>query len=188
MRTSVMTLSVAGIVKEVLTILLSSTIFGDELTPINVTGLCIALAGIVLYNYLKWRLLLRNSAAEAEESDPGTQGRSRHGANGELDSDDEEERELIRGGGGRYTELGGGPVALSTATKTGSAPKDQQMGTRYSDADQEAAVAPAAPLSAEERERLRLREEEAELGGWSTSGTKRTGNGWDDGRADDSDS
>ncbi|PWN43683.1 TPT-domain-containing protein [Ceraceosorus guamensis] len=70
-RTSVVTLSVAGIFKEVSTIFISSTVFGDELTPINVTGLCIALVGIGLYNWLKYRLLVSGGASH-EASSHGT--------------------------------------------------------------------------------------------------------------------
>lgn len=44
-RTSVVTLSVAGIFKEVSTIFLGTVVFHDELTPINVSGLCVTLAG-----------------------------------------------------------------------------------------------------------------------------------------------
>jgi hypothetical protein len=51
----VVTLSVAGICKEVLTIVLSTLVFHDELTPINISGLCVTIFGIALYNYLKYR-------------------------------------------------------------------------------------------------------------------------------------
>ncbi|KAL8293768.1 hypothetical protein RQP46_000469 [Phenoliferia psychrophenolica] len=53
-RTSVVTLSVAGIFKEVAVIFLSMFIFHDQLTPINVSGLCVTIFGIGLYNYLKY--------------------------------------------------------------------------------------------------------------------------------------
>ncbi|PVZ98381.1 hypothetical protein BB558_005605 [Smittium angustum] len=52
-QTSIVTLAVAGIVKEVLTILLSTLTFGDKLTVENVIGLIITLIGIGFYNYLK---------------------------------------------------------------------------------------------------------------------------------------
>ncbi|OZJ02586.1 hypothetical protein BZG36_03651 [Bifiguratus adelaidae] len=52
-RTSVVTLSVCGIFKEVATIFVSSMIFGDILTPVNIFGLCVALCGIALFNWLK---------------------------------------------------------------------------------------------------------------------------------------
>ncbi|GAA5903519.1 hypothetical protein JCM5296_006847 [Sporobolomyces johnsonii] len=54
-RTSVVTLSVAGIFKEVAVIFLSMFIFHDQLTPINVSGLVVTIFGIALYNYLKYR-------------------------------------------------------------------------------------------------------------------------------------
>lgn len=56
-RTSVLTLSVCGIFKEVATIFISSLIFGDVLTIINIVGLCITLFGIGLYNWLKFRVM-----------------------------------------------------------------------------------------------------------------------------------
>ena len=70
-RTSVVTLSVAGIFKEASTILLSSSVFGDRLTPVNVSGLIIALLGIGLYNYLKYRLLVVVGAAGASNAETG---------------------------------------------------------------------------------------------------------------------
>ena len=45
-----LTLSVAGIFKELLTVIASAAILGDTLTPLNVTGLAICLLGIGLYN------------------------------------------------------------------------------------------------------------------------------------------
>lgn len=44
-RTSVVTLSVAGIFKEVVVIFLSTVLFHDELTPINISGLCVTIFG-----------------------------------------------------------------------------------------------------------------------------------------------
>jgi len=46
-------LSVCGIFKEVLTITTGATVFGDELTPINVSGLMVTIASIAAYNYMK---------------------------------------------------------------------------------------------------------------------------------------
>lgn len=54
-RTSVVTLSVAGIFKEVLTIGLSALVYGDELTPMNISGLLITIVGIGVYNYLRFK-------------------------------------------------------------------------------------------------------------------------------------
>ncbi|KAI7872480.1 triose-phosphate transporter family-domain-containing protein [Spinellus fusiger] len=55
-RTSVVTLSVCGILKEVATIAVSSAVFGDRLTLINTVGLVITLLGICLYNWMKIRM------------------------------------------------------------------------------------------------------------------------------------
>ncbi|KAL8387693.1 hypothetical protein RB595_009735 [Gaeumannomyces hyphopodioides] len=52
-RTSVVTLSIAGIFKEVVTILAATLVFGDKLTPVNFAGLVVTLAAICCYNYLK---------------------------------------------------------------------------------------------------------------------------------------
>jgi len=38
-------MSIAGIAKEVTTIMVSAIVFGDELTPLNITGVGITIAG-----------------------------------------------------------------------------------------------------------------------------------------------
>ena len=52
-RTSVVTLSICGIFKEVVTIAAAGLIFGDPLTPINITGLVVTIGSIGAYNYVK---------------------------------------------------------------------------------------------------------------------------------------
>lgn len=52
-RTSVVTLSIAGIFKEVVTISAAALVFGDRLTPINFVGLLTTMAAIAAYNYIK---------------------------------------------------------------------------------------------------------------------------------------
>jgi len=54
-RTGVVPMSIAGIAKEVTTISASAWIFGDELTPLNVTGVAITVCGIALFTYHKYR-------------------------------------------------------------------------------------------------------------------------------------
>ena len=49
-RTSVVTLSVCGIFKEVLTISAASVVFGDKLTPVNISGLAVTISSIAAYN------------------------------------------------------------------------------------------------------------------------------------------
>jgi solute carrier family 35 protein C2 len=63
-RTSVVTLSVCGIFKEVATIFISSLVFGDILTIFNIIGLCITLFGIGLYNWLKFKMITAKTRKE----------------------------------------------------------------------------------------------------------------------------
>ncbi|KAG0260813.1 Triose-phosphate Transporter [Actinomortierella ambigua] len=71
-RTSVVSLSVLGIIKEVVTIVISSMVFHDHLTLVNILGLFVTLAGIGFYHYMKLREMkiknqrLARQAAEEE--------------------------------------------------------------------------------------------------------------------------
>ncbi|KAK9239452.1 triose-phosphate transporter family-domain-containing protein [Lipomyces kononenkoae] len=58
-RTNVVTLSIVGIFKEVVTIGASAGIYGDKLTVVNLTGLVITLVAIGLYNYIRIKHLQR---------------------------------------------------------------------------------------------------------------------------------
>ncbi|EPS32009.1 hypothetical protein PDE_06968 [Penicillium oxalicum 114-2] len=52
-RSSVVTLSICGIFKEVVTISAAGVIFHDQLTVVNITGLVVTIASIGCYNYMK---------------------------------------------------------------------------------------------------------------------------------------
>jgi solute carrier family 35 protein C2 len=65
-RTSVVTLSVCGIFKEVLTISAASIVFGDQLTPINISGLCVTLTAIISYNYIRIKKMKRQEVKKAQ--------------------------------------------------------------------------------------------------------------------------
>jgi solute carrier family 35 protein C2 len=67
-RTSVVTLSIGGIFKEVLTISVAYLVFGDQLTPINGVGLVITIATIAGYNYFKITKLREAARQEVHES------------------------------------------------------------------------------------------------------------------------
>ncbi|KAF9958598.1 Triose-phosphate Transporter [Mortierella alpina] len=54
-RTSVVTLSVLGIIKEVVTIVVSSLVFHDHLSLVNILGLFVTLTGIGFYHFMKLR-------------------------------------------------------------------------------------------------------------------------------------
>ncbi|EXJ89178.1 hypothetical protein A1O3_02242 [Capronia epimyces CBS 606.96] len=52
-RTSVVTLSICGIFKEVVTISAAGIVFHDKLSLVNITGLIVTIISIASYNYLK---------------------------------------------------------------------------------------------------------------------------------------
>ncbi|KAH7410180.1 triose-phosphate transporter family-domain-containing protein [Phaeosphaeria sp. MPI-PUGE-AT-0046c] len=52
-RTSVVTLSICGIFKEVVTIGTANLVFDDPLTPVNISGLVVTIGSIAAYNYMK---------------------------------------------------------------------------------------------------------------------------------------
>ena len=65
-RTSVVTLSICGIFKEVVTISGAGIVYHDDLTVINVSGLLVTIACIAAYNYLKIKKM--RSEAKLTES------------------------------------------------------------------------------------------------------------------------
>jgi solute carrier family 35, member C2 len=64
--TSVVTFSVAGIFKEILTIVLSAVLFGDTFTSLNIIGLCISLAGLAMYNYMRVKKMIADKIPSDE--------------------------------------------------------------------------------------------------------------------------
>ena len=75
-RTSVVTLSICGIFKEVVTISAAGIVFHDPLTPINVSGLLVTIGSIAAYNYVKitkMRKEAREELGKARAADDTTQ-------------------------------------------------------------------------------------------------------------------
>ncbi|KAF9305740.1 Triose-phosphate Transporter [Mortierella antarctica] len=66
-RTSVVTLSVLGIIKEVMTIVISALVFHDHLTVVNILGLFVTLAGIGFYHFMKLREMKARARVTAKE-------------------------------------------------------------------------------------------------------------------------
>ncbi|MCJ1358136.1 MAG: Triose-phosphate Transporter [Icmadophila ericetorum] len=60
-RTSVVTLSICGIFKEVITISAAGIVFHDPLTPINVSGLLVTIASIAAYNFIKIKKMRKDA-------------------------------------------------------------------------------------------------------------------------------
>lgn len=65
-RTSVVTLSIAGIFKEVVTISASAIVFHDRLTPVNFVGLITTIGAIVAYNYIKITKMREDAQKEVQ--------------------------------------------------------------------------------------------------------------------------
>ena len=68
-RTSVVTLSICGIFKEVVTISAANIVFDDQLTPINVSGLLVTIGAIAAYNYIKISKMRRDARTEVEKQE-----------------------------------------------------------------------------------------------------------------------
>lgn len=64
-RTSVVTLSVCGIFKEIVTITAASLVFDDRLTTINVSGLLVTIGSIAAYNWIKVKQMHEDARLEA---------------------------------------------------------------------------------------------------------------------------
>ncbi len=101
-RTSVVTLSIAGIFKEAVTISAAALVFGDRMTPVNIVGLVVTLAAIAAYNWIKINKMrsqaqtevhrghLAQEDAAAEEEDGHVEGVS------DRDDDAGEDAGLLR--------------------------------------------------------------------------------------------
>ena len=94
-RTSVVTLSICGIFKEVVTISAAGIVFHDELSAVNVSGLLVTIACIAGYNYLKVTKMREDARKKLEkrneDGDALPQQRAGH------DDEDEDSRPLMNG-------------------------------------------------------------------------------------------
>lgn len=86
-RTSVVTLSIAGIFKEVVTISAAGLLFHDKLTIINFAGLFVTIGAIAAYNWVKIRKMRELAQIEAHKHHLVGQEVS------DADDEDEEEEE-----------------------------------------------------------------------------------------------
>lgn len=101
-RTNVVTLSICGIFKEVVTITAAEFVYHDPLTPINVSGLLITIGSIASYNYLKITKMREEARREVALSAPGTEVSAnrrgkRRSSLSDLDEVDDERAHLFAG-------------------------------------------------------------------------------------------
>ena len=109
-RSSVVTLSIAGIFKEVLTIGVAAVVFDDRLTAINITGLIVTLIAIGAYNYMKLSKMRNEAQLDVQKhhhpdelppqagggsSGPSGSSSSERGGSGSSSDSDEEEAGLL---------------------------------------------------------------------------------------------
>lgn len=103
-RTNVVTLSICGIFKEVVTITAAELVYHDPLTPINISGLLVTVGSIAFYNYLKItkmreearrEVALGNAGPESPNSGSGSGRRRKRSSVGALDDVDEERVRLF---------------------------------------------------------------------------------------------
>lgn len=73
-RTSVVTLSIAGIFKEVVTISTATLVFDDKLTPINISGLFVTIGAICAYNYIKITKMREDAQTDVHGRRPDEDG------------------------------------------------------------------------------------------------------------------
>ncbi|KAI0161120.1 TPT-domain-containing protein [Hypoxylon sp. FL1284] len=94
-RSSVVTLSIAGIFKEVVTISAAALVFDERLTPINISGLLVTIAAIGAYNWIKLSKM-RNEARMEAHNTTYQQAQSSSSSDVDRGSDsDEEETGLL---------------------------------------------------------------------------------------------
>jgi hypothetical protein len=67
--TSSVTLSIAGIAKELILIAAAISLFGDQLSQLNMVGFCIATIGVGLYKLYKFRTMGLCGAEAAEQKE-----------------------------------------------------------------------------------------------------------------------
>ncbi len=130
-RTNVVTLSICGIFKEVVTITAAEIAYHDPLTPINVSGLLVTIGSIASYNYLKITKMREEARREvvlgvARPDSPGSRGGRRMSSLGDLDEADDERARLFAGEPPKG--LSADPILLAGSERGGtpSPPKRQQ--------------------------------------------------------------
>lgn len=94
-RSSVVTLSICGIFKEVITIIAGGSVFDDKLTPVKVTGLVVMIGSIASYNYMKIAKMRKDARKDvaitttdlgygSDDGDGGSQPQTSDGARSSL--------------------------------------------------------------------------------------------------------
>ena len=115
--TSALTFMVAGVFKEIVTVLVAHATFGDEFTPMNGFGLAVLISGVCLYNYQKYRKLQRDAeAARAAGGLAGLEAAGSHNGRDDAHGDAADAARLREGKGeGAATQVAREGQARATA-------------------------------------------------------------------------
>jgi solute carrier family 35 protein C2 len=145
-RTSVVTLSIAGIFKEVVTISAAGLIFHDPLTPINISGLFVTIGAIASYNYIKITKMRDDAQKEVHKHHLVEQEEGASDADGE--SSEEEDWNTVEG---TYVTMDGDILPNPDSFKAKSTRASDTVKTGESS---NGSAAPAPRLSKDERAAL----------------------------------
>lgn len=105
-RTSVVTLSIAGIFKEVVTISAAALVFDDQLTTVNAIGLITTMIAIMAYNYIKISKMRHEAQEDVHREHMDLDGIS---SNSGSDNEEGEEAGLL---GRSSTDMGDNLVTI----------------------------------------------------------------------------
>jgi solute carrier family 35 protein C2 len=95
-RTSVVTLSIAGIFKEAVTISAAALVFGDRLTAVNISGLFVTLGAIASYNWIKVSKMREEARGALSPTQPGqSDPSSLENSGSDVGNDDGEDAGLL---------------------------------------------------------------------------------------------
>ncbi|KAI0398603.1 triose-phosphate transporter family-domain-containing protein [Xylariaceae sp. FL0594] len=124
-RSSVVTLSIAGIFKEVVTIVVAALVFDDKLTPINISGLLVTLVAIGAYNYIKFIRLRAEAERDAHKQAHPSSSSTERCSDSEEEEVEEEGAGLLAHREGMESSVGRGEGGDNHITIDGDLlPKD----------------------------------------------------------------
>lgn len=109
-RTSVVTLSIAGIFKEVVTISAAAVVFEDRITFINFIGLVTTMAAIIAYNWFKIAKMRSEARADVHKPHFGESGTSSLHSGSDAENEDAEEAGLLAGAHAESTQSDASPI------------------------------------------------------------------------------
>lgn len=129
-RSSVVTLSICGIFKEVMTISAAAIIFNDPLTPVNISGLLVTIVSIAAYNYIKISKMRQEALEQTHHAHGGIAAHPRgdhtlgYAAVAEDTDDDERSSSQQNRISGPSEQDGVSNAKLSTSLENGSGGSD----------------------------------------------------------------